>query len=200
MSKLVLSIALLLIAGGIAFLIFRPSAQDGSGAVNGAPPVTLPSSDRVPAPAVDTSDGLGTVPSAPAVTFEIMDSAGKPIRVREFLKDETVLLDKANPGTYLIAGNLGSCVNDPAKCQAGPEVPFNIYYEAGPQAFTIALITEPLGVNRAEAERALQDRLGIPRGDMCRLNYYVSTSVYVNEQYAGKNLGFSFCPGATILP
>jgi len=46
----------------------------------------------------------------------------------------------------------------------------------------------------------LLQQLGISEQDACRLRYSVSVPFSVNPLYSGKNLGFSFCPGATPLP
>ena len=53
---------------------------------------------------------------------------------------------------------------------------------------------------RESAQRFLETTLGLTQERMCALKYYVGTTQYVNAQYSGKNLGFSYCPGAITLP
>ena len=116
------------------------------------------------------------------------------------MDDATTLADTANPSRYLLAGNLGYCINDPARCQAGSATTYNIVYDSSLDAFTVALLAEPLGATRAAAEAELAKVLGLSQSEMCRLNYYVGTTDAVSSFYAGKNLGFSFCRGTTKLP
>jgi len=49
-------------------------------------------------------------------------------------------------------------------------------------------------------EQFMLKTLGISQQQLCALNYSVGVTRYVNEQYTAKNLGFSFCPGAVVLP
>jgi len=42
-------------------------------------------------------------------------------------------------------------------------------------------------------------RLGIGEQEMCQLHYSFSAPYWVNEFYAGRELGFSFCPGSVSL-
>ena len=125
---------------------------------------------------------------------------GGSVIVNDFIHNSVTIPDTANAGRYLLAGNLGYCLSDPQQCQAASSTDFNIYYNSGPQSFTIALTEEPIGQARLDMEQFLLATLGLTEQQLCSLNYLVSVSIHVNSQYAGKNLGFSFCPGATVLP
>ncbi len=125
---------------------------------------------------------------------------GGSVTVSDFIHNGVTIPDAANNGQYLLAGNLGYCVTDTQQCQAGTATDFNIFYNSTDGSFTIALLKEPLGQVRIEAEQFLMTTLGITQDDMCRLNYYVGTTSNVNPLYSGQNLGFSFCPGTTVLP
>jgi hypothetical protein len=125
---------------------------------------------------------------------------GSTIVINDFIHNGVTLLDSANAGNYLLAGNLGYCFSDPQKCQAAPATDFIIYYNSVPQSFTIDLTQEPIGQARLAMEQFMLTVLGISQQQMCSLNYLVSVTRYVNSQFTGKNLGFSFCPGATVLP
>ncbi len=125
---------------------------------------------------------------------------GNAIATNDFVHNGITIPDTVNSGRYLLAGNLGYCMSDPQECQAGATTDFNIFYDSTNGSFTIALLKEPLGQVRFEMEQFLMKTLGITQEDMCRLNYYVGTVSDVNPLYADRNLGFSFCPGATVLP
>jgi len=133
-------------------------------------------------------------------SFEVVAQDGSIILTRDFLHNGITIPDLSNKGQYLLAGDLGYCVTDPQKCQAGNAKDFNIYYYEDTKAFGVALLDEPLGNVRARMEQFLMGELGISEQNMCRLKYFVTTTSYVNEKYSGNNLGFSFCPGATPLP
>ena len=108
--------------------------------------------------------------------------------------------DIQNPGSYILAGSAGYCLAD-GTCPHGASTDeFNISYNSASSFFNIVLLKEPLGATRVATEQFLGDRLGLSEQDMCVLNYFVGTPYYVSENFSGKNLGFSFCPGATTLP
>jgi len=158
-------------------------------------PTTLPSSGSV----TPVSSSFATS-SQSAQTMALATQSGTLVATNDFIHNGTTIPDTANPSRYLVAGNLGYCLNDPQKCQAGSAKNFNIYYNSAPQSFTIALTDEPIGQARLDMEQYLLTALGITQEQMCDLNYYVGVTVYVNSQFTGKNLGFSSCPGATVLP
>lgn len=85
---------------------------------------------------------------------------------------------------------------------SGSEYPlseFIISYTAVDKSFSISLFKEPLKEMREKAEKEFLARLGITEGEACHLKYSLSTTYWVNQFYGGKNLGFSFCPGAIGL-
>jgi len=86
--------------------------------------------------------------------------------------------------------------------QAGgsDEDAYHIVYFSEDTSFLISLLAEPLGANRLDAEDELRAKLGLTNDQLCQLPVEVATSIYVNESYAGQNLGLSFCPGAVVLP
>jgi hypothetical protein len=199
--KTALLIALALIGVGIIAVLWHVTAV----------PSSLPSSMATP-----SATTTGTVPSgttsvaAPApvtngsvtgsATITIADQGGRSVAVNDFIHNGSTVSDAANTGGYLLAGNLGYCVSDPQKCQAATSTDFTVYYNSGPQSFLIELTEEPIGQARLHMEQFLMTTLGLSEAQMCDLNYLVGVTRYVNAQYTGKNLGFSFCPKATPLP
>lgn len=77
---------------------------------------------------------------------------------------------------------------------------FQILYYPGNSGFLVSLLSEPLGAARTAAEAALRATLKLSDAQLCSLTVDVRTSADVNSVYAGRNLGLSFCPGATKLP
>ncbi len=160
-----------------------------------------PISGRDPTQGLPGAGASGTATQQnPSGFISVGTVDGQRLEVRDFLHNGVTISDTSNSGQYLLAGNLQSCVLRPEECQAGPPVNFNVYYNAKYDSFTIALLQEPLGLERALAEQFLRDTLGISNSSICRLKYYIGTTADINERYASKNIGFSFCPGATELP
>lgn len=115
-------------------------------------------------------------------------TSGGSITVLNFLDDPEIVADPVNSGYY----DLGySTTNTP---------PFMITYIATTQYFNIELLQEPIGQTREFAQQYLEQHLGISESDLCRLRYTVSAPSNVSSLYGGASLGFSFCPGATVLP
>jgi hypothetical protein len=114
--------------------------------------------------------------------------------VNDFLKDPETKPDTSTPGQYFLGNTIDPTVD------AAPNIPYTITYNEKTQFFNIALLEEPIGSARQAAEQYLIQHLGVSQSQLCQLQYQVSTPAYVNGQYAGTSLGFSFCPGAVKLP
>jgi hypothetical protein len=146
--------------------------------------------------------GTGGTPNNPAVggSIELATNDGKTVTASDFLHNGAVGKDPNNPTLSYLVGSIGYCLGD-GTCPAGEAGKgFVITYDSKDQLFNISIEQEPMGANRIAAETVLLRRLGVSKETMCRLKYYLSVPEYVNERYAGPNLGFSFCPGATVLP
>ncbi|OGG77964.1 hypothetical protein A3A36_02270 [Candidatus Kaiserbacteria bacterium RIFCSPLOWO2_01_FULL_52_12b] len=180
------------IAGVVWYLFFIPKTvlPQSSGTTT-----TLPISGSV----TPVSSASGT-PSGVTPTFPLTTQTGDVVSALDFIHNGVTIPDEANVGRYLLAGNLGYCLSDPQKCQAAPAVHFTVYYNSGPKSFLIDLTEEPIGQARLDMEQFMLKTLGLTQAQLCSLNYLVGVSIYVNSQFTGKNLGFSFCPGATVLP
>lgn len=77
---------------------------------------------------------------------------------------------------------------------------YNLTYFVEDSFFQVSLLAEPLSEVRTEAEMELRSRLNVTQEELCQLRTSVKTDIYTNEFYAGRELGFSFCPGAVQLP
>lgn len=127
----------------------------------------------------------------------VVDAGGKAISTTNFIADPATVKDPINAGYYYLGYHVNEGVPDPT---ATDNPPYVIEYIAETNYFNIALLQEPIGEQRLAAEQYLMARLGITPDQMCRLDYMVSVPDRINSYYSGKNLGFSFCPGATALP
>lgn len=136
----------------------------------------------------------GSTPDVGRVSLEVKN--GATVSARNFIKDPAVTQDSSNKGEYYIGYTL-----DPSVDVSSSEVaPYVIVYNDSTHFFTISLLREPISSVRKDAEQYLMKTLGINTAGMCALKYTVSVPNRVNSIYAGTNLGFSFCHGATVLP
>jgi hypothetical protein len=123
------------------------------------------------------STAPGTFTPAAKVTLEALLGASSTVRLGE--------------SDYIIA----QTNDDPSGQQE-----YQILYHAPDRTFTLSLMSEPIGRIRLDAEDELLALLGITETEACALRVNVTVPISVNERYSGKNLGMSFCRGATKLP
>ena len=116
------------------------------------------------------------------------DRSGTVRPKRDFTRDPSVIV--AQPGLYVLAGGIQPSPRSTA---------YSILYFARDKSFVVTLLQRPLGLHRSEAEQRLIELLDANKSTMCSLNYLVGVPSFVDSALAGKNLGFSFCPGATSL-
>lgn len=130
-------------------------------------------------------------------TLSIAGADGKEIQTRNFLRDTDTAPDPVNKGYYYLGNHMP--FDTITISSSTPKIPYTIFYIASTHYFNISLLEEPLADSRLSAEKYLAGHLGIPKEQLCSLQYQVSVPNYVNSQLAGDSLGFSFCPGATEL-
>lgn len=178
-SKLAVWIAFVflgaIVVGALWYFLFLPKPMS----VTQQPPVTLPSSGSA-------MSGSSTQGSQLGSKMVVATRDGGTVVTNDFIHNNVTLADPSNEGNYYTPGSA--------------ENGYSIGYRMPAQFFTIALEREPLGETRIAAENFLLSTLGISKNQLCNLNYYIGTDVHTNSFYAGKNLGFSFCPGAVVLP
>lgn len=66
--------------------------------------------------------------------------------------------------------------------------------------FAIILNALPLSKTRRDAENILRSRLGVGNQELCKMDINVYVFGAIAEEYAGQNLGLSFCENAVELP
>lgn len=138
---------------------------------------------------VPTSSDRKSVPAVDGTAVDVVD----------FTHNGETVEDVMNPGNYVLAGSLGYCLADGSCPEGAHENDFTVTYSDA-DGFRIVLLAEPLKDVRRKAEDFLMARLGIGEEEMCKLPYYLGTPYFVNERFSSGNLGFSFCPGAVLLP
>lgn len=172
----------------------------GSPENTGTSPVPTPGLPLASSTVPVTTGGSGPVVTSTEPTISFATRSGAVITVKDFIHNGETVPDVQNPGSYVLAGSVGYCLAD-GSCPSGAfTTDFSLTYNEKTHFFNIILLKEPLGATRLEAEQFLADRLGVTGQQVCSLNYFVGTPYWVNEAYDDKNLGFSFCAGATTLP
>lgn len=159
------------------------------------PSVLIPKQIGLP-----VANGIPETSSSTAATIALPLTGGGTLAVKDFIHNGETVADMNTPGSYVLAGSLGYCLSDGTCPHGATSTQFAISYTAQTQSFNIMLLKAPLGVARKAAEQFLVNRLGVAGQKLCELHYFIGTSYQVSTTYTAKNLGFSFCPGATALP
>lgn len=193
--SIIVAIVGIIVLAIIGFFL-QPSSPTQTNATS-SPSNGLPVAGNVPG---QTTPGTSLATSTSGSALTIATRSGTSVTVPNFITNGVTIPDPSNPGQYLLAGSLGYCSTRPGPCYAASSTNYNILYNANQQTFLIALTKEPIGQARTDAQNFLLHTLGISQTQLCSLSYYVGTTYQVNPIYDTKNLGFSFCQGATQLP
>ena len=192
MKRLFLIIATPVVIGVMAYAYWHTSLQSG-----GAPAATSTQSGATfpTAPSATQQSGLAVAPSGGGSGMTVAGISGQAIATSDFLASAETTKDQSNPGYYYLGV-------DPSMLDlsAASSPPYVITYMSDSQYFNIALYKEPIGQVREAMQQDLMRRLGITQDQMCQLNYMVTVPYWVNARFTGESLGFSFCPGAVVLP
>ncbi len=179
---------------GLMVLAFWISSSGNKTLVSNVQNVGLPVAGSVGS---NTANVTGSTTASSGTVMFIAGAGGEVVQTNNFIADPATVKDPINSGYYYLGYHVNEGVPDPT---ATDNPPYVITYFSTTQYFNIALFQEPIGTVREEMEQYLMAHLGISQDQMCHLNYMVSVPYYVNSFYTGKTLGFSFCPGATVLP
>lgn len=159
---------------------------------------SAPAETPVPAPTLPSAASSGDTTNS-GRTLSLTGKLGT-ITMNDFLHNGMTEADPLNEGLYFVAGSPGYCIPEGPCPHGAPATEYVIVYDSKRQFFTITLLAEPLGQARARAEQFLLNSLGVSESQLCALNYYAGILNGLNDRYGDRNLGFSFCPGATVLP
>jgi hypothetical protein len=182
-QKLIVGGILIVVLVAIAWWVFSPSP---------APPAQHPATLPPPAGSLGGATTTGSRLSIPALgggTVEILDPKTDPLTAK----------DPFNTDNFYLGYHIQEA-GAPEDPTATVGAPYNIEYIESTHFFNIVLLQEPIGKARQEAEQYLLMHLGVSQSDLCRLDYMVAVPHWVSEQYTSRNLLFSFCPNATVLP
>jgi len=155
------------------------------------------SGQNVGLPVAGPAGQSATTTITQGTTILVAIVGGGTMQVSDFINNSATVKDPINSDYYYLGYHMYEGVPDSTVTDNPPYI---IEYISSTQYFNIALLQEPIGTAREEAQQYLMTRLGVAQNQMCQLNYMVSVPWRVNAQYTGRNLGFSFCPGATVLP
>ena len=173
-----------IIVGASIWYFFFRGTQPTQGVPTGAQPGSiLPVAGNNPTPVTTVPGGTDTM--------SLATTDGGKVMVQNFMSKSDTVADAVNRGYYILGPSTQSVTTMP---------PYLITYIASTQYFNIELLQEPIGQIRELAQQYLEQYLGISASDLCKINYTVSTPSSVNKTYGGASLGFSFCPGAVVLP
>lgn len=151
--------------------------------------------DNTAEPAVDTNGADFPEAQFPDTSEDDVSTEGTPLLTKsgrlvdggDFLEQSQVELWDESNETYLIAseGN-------------GADELYQIFYFAG-GGITVSLLDENLRFARERAEAELERVLGMSQIGICSLQVRVTVPGRVSEMYSGRDLGISYCPGATPI-
>jgi hypothetical protein len=182
----------LLIAGGAWYMT---GGRSGNAQPDGTSYPSYPTVDN----SITIPSSPGTSATQPANAITVTTQSGHAVAVKDFIHNGETVPDTVNPGHYYLAGSIGYCLGD-GTCPSGYKTDdFVVTYNESASSFNIILTAEPLSKARDEVGVFMLDRLGVTEAQLCTLRYWVGTTAEVNGIYAGKNLGFAFCPGAQQL-
>lgn len=136
--------------------------------------------------AVSTSTNTTTTPGD-MMTIKAKD--GSVFKIPDVTKS-AARTEHENSGTYYYLTNN-------QETQDNPE--FDIVYGTD-YSISIALLKEPLGQSRLDAEKKVRELFPLSASQICSLDVTVSTPAAISDQYSGYNLGLSFCQGSVALP
>jgi len=176
----------------LVFFVFtkQPATQTGPTGT-----IPFPTSGNTQGNTTNTTPS-GTVDTG-GMGLTVAANGGGTMVVRDFMKDKDTYKDPANAGQQYLGYHFQE---DPTDTSASENPPYVIDYFTQGGYFNIVLYQEPLGAIRQQAQQDLMQRVGLSQVQMCNLKYTISAPNSVNQAYAGVNLLFSFCPGATVLP
>lgn len=116
-------------------------------------------------------------------------TSGTTISVPDFTANHQVIQENNGSYYYLTQDAQGN----------SQATDYSIVYGTD-SSLSIGLLAEPLSQARLHAEAALRKLIPVSNSELCALSFTVMVPQNVNDQYAGQNLGLSFCPGAVQLP
>lgn len=132
----------------------------------------------------------------PQITQEITNNANNSTQpTPSYPQEEKIILQTKNGGVEVnnFYKNIVETIGDTVFLKKEPS--FNLAYFRPDGTILIALKKKPIFETRKDAEKSLLEIMGINKDAACKLNVSIEVPVSIDENYAGENLGLSFCPG-----
>ncbi len=169
MKKIILISAIVVFGLAVVVAAFyylgsAPSGPSSNGSTSTFPISQTSTPPIAPPPAAGSSSGI----------FNITTPEGV-VTVKNFY--QSAVLVTASGSQALVARTPG----------------YDISYYQPDNSFAISISQKPVMTARAQAEAALLEQLGISQADACKLKVTVGVPISVDPQYAGMDLGLSFC-------
>ncbi|MES2135032.1 MAG: hypothetical protein V4449_02230 [Patescibacteria group bacterium] len=182
----ILAIATLVLIVGTGILYFFAQVRTSS-SVQDSPLGTLPTTNTQTGGNTSFPSNA-TGQSAISNKFEIATTEGG-LLVSDFTKA---------PGVASTTGASFSLSWFPGSTSAtsSDNASYEIYYYPEDTFFIVVILKEPIGEVRRQATDDLKEKLGVSDKELCTLVADVNVPYFVNEFYAGKNIGFPGCTGA----
>ena len=125
--------------------------------------------NRAPAPSQTSGTPTGTLPisqnvssTSPQINGQVIDVTaydGTKIIARDFIHHTQTTADVENPGSYMLAGNVGYCLPSGACPTGAPTNDYTISYNINTDFFNIALLKEPIGDTRQIGRASCRERV-----------------------------------------
>lgn len=130
------------------------------------------------------------LPRDSGATVVLTTKTGKVITVPDFTYGHPSVEVEDTGITYVYV------TQDDSLAEADPV--YGIVYGSD-SSIVIGLFATPLAEARLRAEAKLKEFLPLPEPILCEMNITVTAADTINPAQVGKNLGLSFCAGATAL-
>jgi len=187
MKAVTLSLLATVVIGAAAWVVvFRFFDDESPATIVQTPAPGLPTELETDQPNSNTNTATSTRTGS---AYNVKGEDGRIIAVRDFT--DSAVEDKNNRGVMYLAGEDEEGFVE--------ETPYVISFFSEDQSFTVSLFAQPINAIRRRAESDLLNQLGLSEGEACFLRYVVLVPFDIDKNYAGRNLGFSFCPGAVEL-
>ena len=188
MLKIILTSNLLLIFGFLVwFTLFFLSPKDSNfdSTQYGTSTVSTWMSDMPVSGSVTSSTSM--ISSVPGQRI-LVDRFEKPITVRDFIVDKSMVPDPVNSGTYVLN-------NESTYCQSagGCEGRFLIQYQTEYDIFFILIEAQSIQSTVSSVEALMLLLLEVNTNDLCRIRYEMAVPYWVSEELAGQSLVFPQC-------
>lgn len=124
---------------------------------------------------------------------QFVTSGNVKIPLSDFMNAGKTFQDPANPGNYILSGDLGYCLGGDVCLDNSVSDAFTVWFDGRDGVLYVSILAQPMILVRDEVENYLGDTLGLDPEELCDLNYYMGVPAWVDSAYAGQHVLFSQC-------